>query len=114
VELNFHVDTESLNDYDAILIGVPTYHHDLPLDFKNLFEEAAHQGLNLKDKVGSAFRSYGWSGEAPRLIIEIMKYKFKMQVLEPPLLGKYSPDQNTLNACKDLGKKVSESLMNLA
>jgi len=114
VELNFHVDTESLNDYDAILIGVPTYHHDVPLDFKNLFEEAAHQGLNLKDKVGSAFGSYGWSGEAPRLIMEIMKYKFEMQVIEPPLLGKYSPDQNTLNACKDLGKKVSESLMNRA
>jgi len=35
-------------------------------------------------------------------------------VLEPPLLGKYSPDQNTLNACEDLGKKVSESLMNRA
>jgi flavodoxin I len=114
VELNFHVDTESLNRYDAILIGVPTYHHDMPVDFKNLFEEAALQGLNLKGKLGSAFGSYGWSGEAPRLILEIMKYKFEMQVIEPPLLAKYSPDQNTLNACKDLGKKVSESLMNRA
>jgi flavorubredoxin len=114
LELNFHVDPESLNRYDAILIGVPTYHHDMPVDFKSLFEEAALQGLNLKDKLGSVFGSYGWSGEAPRLILEIMKYKFEMQVIEPPILAKYSPDQNTLNACKDLGKKVSESLMNRA
>jgi len=114
VELNFHVDPESLNRYDAILVGVPTYHHDMPVDFKNLFEEAALQGLNLKGKIGSAFGSYGWSGEAPRLILEIMKYKFEMQVIEPPILSKYSPDQNNLNACKDLGKKVSESLMNRA
>jgi len=114
VELSFHVDAESLNRYDAILIGVPTYHHDMPVDFKNLFEEAALQGLNLKGKLGSAFGSYGWTGEAPRLILETMKNKFEMQVIEPPLLAKYIPDQNTLNACKDLGKRVSESLMNQA
>jgi hypothetical protein len=43
-----------------------------------------------------------------------MKYKFEMQAVEPPLLAKYMPDQNMLNACRDLGKKVSESLMNRA
>ena len=114
VELNFHVDAESLNSYDAILVGAPTYHHEMPVDFKNLFEEAAVQGQNLKGKIGAAFGSYGWSGEAPKLILEIMKNKFEMQTLEPPLLAKYSPDQNILNSCRNLGKKVSESLMNRA
>jgi hypothetical protein len=33
---------------------------------------------------------------------------------EAPLLAKYVPDQNMLNACKALGAKVSESLMNRA
>jgi flavodoxin I len=112
VELNFHIDAESLNNYDAIIIGAPTYHHDMPVDFKNLFEEASVQGLNLKGKIGAAFGSYGWSGEAPKLILEILKNKFEMQLVEPALLAKYSPDQNILNLCKDLGKKVSESLMN--
>lgn len=114
VELNYHVNTESLSAYDAILVGSPTYHHDMPVDFKNLFEEAAVQGISLKGKIGAAFGSYGWSGEAPKLILEIMKYKFEMQVVEPPLLAKYTPDQSMLNACSDLGKKVSESLMNRA
>jgi flavodoxin I len=114
VELNFHVDAESLNSYDAILIGAPTYHHDMPVDFKNLFEEAAVKGQNLKGKIGVAFGSYGWSGEAPKLILEIMKNKFEMQTIEPPLLAKYNPDQNILNSCRNLGKKVSESLMNRA
>ncbi len=114
VELNFHVDAESLNSYDAILIGAPTYHHDMPVDFKNLSEEAAVKGQNLKGKIGVAFGSYGWSGEAPKLILEIMKNKFEMQTIEPPLLAKYNPDQNILNSCRNLGKKVSESLMNRA
>ncbi len=91
VELSFHVETETLIHYDAIIIGVPTYHHDMPLEFKKLFEEASVQGLNLKGKIGAAFGSYGWSGEAPRLILEIMKYKFEMQLIEPPLLPSTSP-----------------------
>jgi flavorubredoxin len=114
VELTYHVDTESLGSYDAILVGSPTYHHDVPIDFKNLFEDAAVKGISLKGKVGATFGSYGWSGEAPKLIMEIMKYKFEMQMAEAPLLAKYVPDQNMLNACKALGAKVSESLMNRA
>jgi flavorubredoxin len=112
VELNYHMDAESLSSYDAIIIGAPTYHHDMPVDFKNLFEQAAVTGISLKGKIGTAFGSYGWSGEAPKLILEIMKYKFEMQVVEPPLLAKYMPDSTMLNLCKDLGKRVSESLMN--
>ncbi|HLN90064.1 MAG TPA: flavodoxin domain-containing protein [Candidatus Binatia bacterium] len=114
VELNFHVDAESLSGYNAMLVGAPTYYHDMPVDFKSLFEEAAVQGISLKGKIGAAFGSYGWTGEAPKLIMEIMKYKFELQVVEPPLLAKYAPDQTMLNACRDLGKKVSESLMNQA
>ena len=114
VELNYHVDAESLSSYDAILVGSPTYYHDLPVDFKNLLEEAAVQGISLKGKIGGTFGSYGWSGESPKLILEIMKYKFEMQVIEPPLLAKYVPDPSVLNACKELGKRVSESLMNQA
>ncbi len=114
VELSYHVDAENLGVYDAIIVGAPTYHHDMPIDFKNLFEQAAVQGLNLKGKIGAAFGSYGWSGEAPKLILEILKNKFEMQVVELPLLSKYTPDQTIVNACRELGKRVSESLMNQA
>jgi len=114
VELSYHVDAEDLPSFDAILLGAPTYHHDMPLDMKNLFEEAAVKGISLKGKVGAAFGSYGWSGEAPNLLLEIMKNKFEMHVTEPPLLAKYAPDEKTLNLCRDLGKRVSETLMHQA
>ncbi|HEX7481921.1 MAG TPA: NAD(P)H-dependent oxidoreductase, partial [Candidatus Bathyarchaeia archaeon] len=98
--------------YDAVIVGSPTYNHDMPVDFKNLFVEVAVEGISLKNKIGAVFGSYGWSGEAPKLILEIMKYKFEMKTIEPPLLVKNTPDQNALNECRNLGKKVSESLMN--
>ena len=111
VELNYHVEPQELVAYDAIIIGSPTYHHEMPMDFKNLFEEAAVQGVSLKGKIGAAFGSYGWSGEAPKLILEIMKNKFEMQVDEPPLLANYAPNEKMLGACKDLGKRIAEKLM---
>ena len=114
VKLTYHIDAHELTSFDAVVVGAPTYNHALPVDFKNLFEEAGALGLSLKGKVGAAFGSYGWSGEAPKLVLEIMKNRFEMQVLEPPLLAKYGPDQTALDACKDLGKKISETLKNTA
>lgn len=114
VELNYHVEPEDLNAFDAVLVGTPTYHHEMAVEFKNLFEEAAAKGINLKGKVGAAFGSYGWTGEAPKLVVEIMKFKFEMQVTELPLLARYLPDQKTLNDCRDLGKRVTEKLMSKA
>ena len=114
VELSYHVDPEDLSLFDAIIVGTPTYHHEMAVDFKNLFEEAAAKGISLKGKVGAAFGSYGWTGEAPKLVLEILKYKFEMQVTEPPLLARYIPDQKILNECRELGKRISESLMSEA
>lgn len=112
VELNFHVDPQELSAFDAIIVGTPTYHHEMPIDFKKLFEEVAVQSINLKGKIGGAFGSYGWSGEAPKSILEFMKNKFEMLVVEPPLLVKYIPDEKLLNSCADFGKRISETLMN--
>ena len=110
-ELTYYTSPEVLSNYDAIIVGVPTYHHDMTMDIKHLFEEASEKGINLQGKTAAAFGSYGWSGEAPKLVIEIMKNKFAMNVTEPPLLARYSPDQATLEKCRDLGKRVAENLI---
>lgn len=114
VELNYNVTPEMLNDFDALLIATPTYHHDMPVGFKTFFEEAAEKHINLKGKVGAAFGSYGWSGEAPKLVLEIMKNKFEMNVTEPPFIIRYEPDQAGLEKCKALGKRIAENLMHVS
>jgi flavorubredoxin len=114
VDVEYHVDVEDLSMFDAIIVGVATYHHDMPMDVKRLFEEAAEKGIDLKGKMGAAFGSYGWSGEAPKLVLEIMRNKFEMPHYQTPLLTKYTPEQNSLNACRELGKRVSETLIHKA
>jgi len=114
VELGYYVTPEMLSSFGAIVVGVPTYHHDMTVDIKRLFEEAAAKSIDLKGKVGAAFGSYGWSGEAPKLVLEIMKNKFEMQTTESPLLIKYAPDQAGLEKCREFGRKVAERLMHIA
>ncbi|MCW4033730.1 MAG: FprA family A-type flavoprotein, partial [Candidatus Bathyarchaeota archaeon] len=96
---------------DAIALGMPTYYHDMSRDMKNLLENAAKQEIKLKGKVGAAFGSYGWSGEAPHLLLEIMKNKFEMDVIEPALRIKYNPDEKGLEECRKLGKEIAEKML---
>jgi len=114
VELNYYISPEELASFNAILVGAATYHHDMPVSFKTFFEEVAVKNINLKGKVGAAFGSYGWSGEASKLVIEIMKNKFEMDVTEPPLPIKYEPDQASIEKCKELGKRIAERLIHTA
>lgn len=111
VELNYYVDVDALSSFDAILVGAPTFNHDMPLDTKKLFEQAAAKGIDLKGKLGGAFGSYGWSGEATKLVLEIMTNKFGMRVVEPPLMAKYTPDNSMLESCRAYGKRISETLI---
>ena len=111
VEMKYFVKPEELAEADAIILGMPTYYHDIGIDMKNLLEGASKQEINLKGKIGAAFGSYGWSGEAPNMLVEIMKKRFEMDVVEPALRIKYNPDEKALEECRELGKKVAEKLL---
>ena len=110
VELKYYATANELAEADAIILGTPTYHHDTTTDMKNLLEEVAVRGINLKDKIGATFGSYGWSGEAPELLLEIMRNKFKMKTIEPSLRIKYTPNEKDLEECRKLGKNVAEKI----
>lgn len=45
VDLRENARPEELADFDAIVVGVPTYHHDITRNLKKLFENAAVKKL---------------------------------------------------------------------
>ena len=110
-EMKYFVKPKELEEADGIAFGMPTYYHDIGRDMKNLLEEASKEEVNLKGKVGAAFGSYGWSGEAPSMLLEIMKNRFQMDVVEPALRVKYNPDEKGLEECRKLGKAVAERML---
>ncbi|UCC58602.1 MAG: flavodoxin domain-containing protein [Candidatus Bathyarchaeum sp.] len=114
VEVKYFARPEELAEADAIILGMPTYYHDMGIDMKNLLEAVSKEEIDLKGKVGAAFGSYGWSGEAPIMLVEIMKHKFGMDVIEPPIRIKYNPDGEGLDECRKLGKTVAEKIVKSA
>ncbi len=111
--IDFEASAATVGDVDAIIVGTPTYHHDMPRGIKQFFENLVTQSTNFTQKIGASFGSYGWSGEAPRLALEIMEHKFAMKVIKPPLLIKYRPDNTALIKCQEFGKRIVEQLVDL-
>lgn len=114
VEMKYFARPEELAEADAIILGVPTYYHEMGIDMRNLLEGVSKEEIDLSGKVGAAFGSYGWSGEAPNMLVEIMKNKFGMDVVEPALRIKYNPDEAGLEECRKLGKTVAEKIVKTA
>jgi flavorubredoxin len=111
VELVYYAKMEDLADADAIILGAPTYYHDISTDMKHLLEEVAVKKIESKGKIGAAFGSYGWSGEAPSLLLEIMKKRFEMETIEPGLIVRYAPNEKALEECRKLGRTVAEKIV---
>ncbi len=63
--------------------------------------------VQLKNRVGTAFGSYGWSGEGPIAITNKLK-GYGMNVIEPPLRIKRIPEADGIEECRRLGKKIAE------
>ena len=71
------------------------------------------RGLRPTNKFGAAFGSYGWSGEAVKLMNKSME-EMKFDLIHEGLRVKYVPEHESLRQCVELGKlmgrKVREGL----
>jgi len=110
VILKYYARPEELAEASAIIIGSPTYYHEITLPIKQVMEETARASVQLKGKIGAAFGSYGWSGEATKQILEIMKNRFGMKSMEPPINVLYKPNEAQLGECRRLGKTVAQRI----
>ena len=99
---------DDLVDADAVVLGAPTYHHDLIASMKTFLFEM--EKANLKGKVGTAFGSYGWSGESVQMMTDTMKHIFGMNVIEPGLKMLRRPSEDGLKQCQEFGRKVAEKI----
>jgi flavorubredoxin len=107
LKANHHSDVmEELWAAGAVLVGSPTHNNGiLPLVAAML---TYMKGLKPKNKIGAAFGSYGWSGEATKIIGEALADMGFETV--PGIKCQFVPKHDTLKACAELGRKVGEAL----
>ena len=106
---NWHrsdVMTEVL-DAGAIIVGSPTLNNGL---FPTVSDFLTYmKGLKPLNKVGAAFGSFGWSGEAAKLVTKELE-EMKFDIIDPGVRIQYVPDDKSLDACRELAKKIAQAL----
>jgi NADH oxidase (H2O-forming) len=97
-----------VEEADAILIGTPTINGDAVKPAWDVI--ASFAKTNVRGKLAGAFGSYGWSGEAVRMVEERMR-GLKMRVPLDGLRIKLVPSVTELQECRQYGRQLGEHLM---
>ena len=97
-----------VEDADGILIGSPTINGDAVKPAWDLVSSFAK--INVKGKLAGAFGSFGWSGEAVRMLEDRMR-GLKMRLPLEGMRIKLIPSQDELDQCRRYGQEAGEHLM---
>jgi len=106
----YDVKTEELQEAEAIAVGSSTFFYKMLPPMEKFINETL-AATNPQGKIGAAFGSYGWSGEAPLMIAEKMR-EMGMIVLDPILLILNTPTEKDILKCKRLVFDIAEKLKN--
>ncbi len=93
---------------NGIIVGSPTINQNILLPVYKLF--ALLSPIRDKGKVAGAFGSYGWSGENAKLIPEMLK-NLKLNMTDPGLFVKFTPDSNELQQAFQYGEKIGREIL---
>jgi flavorubredoxin len=93
---------------DAILVGSPTINQNTLLPVYKLF--SVINPLRDNSKLAGSFGSFGWSGEAPRIISENLR-NLKMRLFVDNASLKFYPGEEKSSALRDFGRKFGEYLI---
>ncbi len=92
----------------SLLVGSPTINQNTLLPVYKLF--AVINPIRDRGKKAAAFGSYGWSGEAVRIIENQLK-SLKLNVVMEGISSKFSPDDQKRNHMVDFGRSFARYLL---
>ena len=94
-------------DAKAVLCGSPTLNNGMLPTMADLLTYL--KGLRPTGKIGAAFGSFGWSGEAVKHINGFME-QMKFDIVDPGIKVKNVPTDEDLQKCVELGRKVGQAI----
>lgn len=110
----FNVAREDKNDVlteifrsKVVLVGSPTINYGYSFAIAGLLEMM--RGLKFKKKKAAAFGSYGWSGDAVKLMNERLT-EAGLQLIDDGVTTLWVPDADALANCKAFGRRIIEAL----
>jgi len=96
-----------LADSSALILGSAT-RNNMPM--VNMMACIAHvKGLRPQNLIGATFGTYGWSGEAPKMMADALA-EMKAELVGEPLKCYFNPQTEDLAKCRELGAAVARAL----
>jgi flavorubredoxin len=100
-----------IEEADALIFGSPTINGDAVKPVWDLLSSLTM--VDVKGKLGAAFGSYGWSGEAVPMIEDRLRH-LKLRVPVPGVKACLSPTADEFAACHELGRQAALHLLGRA
>jgi flavorubredoxin len=92
----------------AVILGSPTFNQGILPTLAPVLEDL--RGLKFKNKIGAAFGTWGWSGEAVSVLENHLK-TCQIQVAAPGVKAKWQPGPDDIEACHGLGRAVAAACL---
>ncbi|ANE56589.1 FprA family A-type flavoprotein [Methylomonas sp. DH-1] len=96
-----------IEEADGLVLGTPTINGDAVKPIWDLLSSLAV--VNLKNKLGGVFGSYGWTGEGVRLVEDRLR-GLKLRVPIPGLRVKLIPTDDEILECTAFGLELAQEL----
>lgn len=100
-----------IEEADALVFGSPTINGDAVKPVWDLLSSLT--AVDVRGKIGAAFGSYGWSGEAVPMIEDRMR-RLKLRVPVPGVKARLTPTDDEFAACYELGRQAALHLLGRA
>jgi len=97
-----------IEEADGIVFGSPTINGDAVKPVWDLLSSLAV--INTRGKIGAVFGSFGWSGEAVRMVEDRMR-GLKMDLPVTGYRVKLIPSEDELENCRVLGRDIANALI---
>ena len=91
----------------AVLVGSPTINYGYSFAIAGILEMA--RGLKFKGKKAAAFGSYGWGGDAPKLITKHLQ-EAGFDVVDDGIKCLWVPDNKAIDECRDYGEQFCKKV----
>jgi len=91
----------------ALIVGSPTMNNNM---FPTVGDVMTYlKGLRPANLLAGAFGSYGWSGEAPKILLAMLE-DMALTPAAVPLRVRYVPDEEALGLCRQFGEQLAGKL----
>lgn len=95
-------------DSRAVILGSPTINNGIMPAMADIL--CYMKGLRPTGKIGAAFGSYGWSGEAVKLLTEALR-DMGVEVAAEGVRVKFTPRKEDLDRCVEFGRQIGRGVI---